>query len=71
MPVVRTGRKALAKQMTAMLMNVWHRHHHVCENFNPHKDGTECTGDHFYHWVSGHKMVLMSKSVTCSLASLL
>jgi hypothetical protein len=49
-PEVRKGRKALAKQTTAMLMNIWHRHHHVCENFNPHKNGTECTGDHFYHW---------------------
>ena len=44
------ARKALAKQMTAMGLNIWHRHHHVCENFSPHKDATECTGDHFYHW---------------------
>ena len=20
------------------------------ENFSPHKDADECTGDHFYHW---------------------
>jgi hypothetical protein len=31
-PAVVQGRKALAKQMTAMGMNQWHMHHHVCEN---------------------------------------
>jgi hypothetical protein len=36
-PAVRQARKALAAQMTGMLMNVWHRHKHVCENFSPHK----------------------------------
>ena len=52
-PAVAKGRKALAKQMTAMGMNQWHLHHHVCENYNPGfttmNKGSDCTGDHFYH----------------------
>jgi hypothetical protein len=53
-PAVAKGRKALAKQMTAMGMNQWNLHHHVCENYNPgftvNNKGSDCTGDHFYHW---------------------
>jgi len=48
--VVRNARKALCSQMTQLLLSQWHRHHHVCENFSPHKNATECTGMHFYHW---------------------
>jgi len=22
----------------------------VCENFGPHRDTPDCTGDKFYHW---------------------
>ena len=55
-PAVAKGRKALAKQMTAMGMNQWHLHHHVCENYNPGfttmNKGSDCTGDHFYHCAS-------------------
>jgi hypothetical protein len=45
--------------MTAMFLNQWRLHAHICENFNPHKNGTEvagkvwpddCTGCKFYHW---------------------
>ena len=36
-PVVAKGRAALAKQMTAMGMDQWHKHHHVCENYSPWK----------------------------------
>ena len=50
LPVVNQARKALAKQATAMLSNQWRLHRHVCENFNPHRDGADCTGDKFYHW---------------------
>eukprot|EP00658_Telonema_sp_P-2_P034540 TRINITY_DN25205_c0_g1_i2.p1 TRINITY_DN25205_c0_g1~~TRINITY_DN25205_c0_g1_i2.p1 ORF type:complete len:721 (+),score=172.82 TRINITY_DN25205_c0_g1_i2:163-2325(+) len=49
-PVVAQGRKALAKQATAMMLNQWRLHRHVCENYNPHRNGTDCTGDKFYHW---------------------
>ena len=55
-PIVRTGRKALCKQMTSLLLSQWRQHRHICENFSPHKvnhgnfnDG-DCTGTWFYHW---------------------
>ncbi len=46
-------RKALARQMTAMMMEIWTTKRHICENFSPHKDGGrdgDCTGTRFYHW---------------------
>ena len=49
-PLVHTAKAAMCKQLTAMFMNQWNMNRHVCENFNPHKNGTECTGNHFYHW---------------------
>ena len=36
--------------MEAVFLNQWRLHHHVCENFSPHRDATECTGMHYYHW---------------------
>merc|ERR1712232_342029 len=50
LPSVDAARRALTKQMTAMGVNQWRLHRHVCENYNPHKDGADCTGDRFYHW---------------------
>ena len=49
-PVVRSARISLCKQMTAMMLNMWRRHRHICENFNPHRKATECSGTRFYHW---------------------
>ena len=48
--VVTTVRKALCKQMGSLFLSQWRRHGHVCENFSPWKNATECTGMHFYHW---------------------
>ena len=36
--------------MSALFLNQWRAHHHVCENFSPWRNATECTGMHFYHW---------------------
>ena len=47
---VTTARKAMCKQLTAMMMNQWHRNRHICENYNPHHDAGDCSGDRFYHW---------------------
>jgi hypothetical protein len=47
---VRAARKALCAQATAMFLKQWHEHAHICENFSPHKNGTDCTGTKFYHW---------------------
>lgn len=49
-PVVKQGATALAKQMSALMMNQWNRNRHICENFNPHKNATDCSGTLFYHW---------------------
>ena len=49
-PLVTTARKALCRQMGALFLSQWRAHHHVCENFSPKKEATECTGMHFYHW---------------------
>ena len=47
---VTTARAALCKQMGALLLSQWRRHRHICENFSPKRNATECTGMHFYHW---------------------
>ena len=55
-PVVRSGRKALCKQMTALMRSQWNEHRHICENYSPHKDASspkskgDCSGTKFYHW---------------------
>ena len=53
-PAVRVGRKALVKQMGALMMSQWDLHRHICENYNPHKSadtsGGDCSGTKFYHW---------------------
>ena len=53
-PEVRQGRKAMAKQVTAMMLNQWRLHRHICENYNPHKTADtsqgDCSGTKFYHW---------------------
>jgi hypothetical protein len=47
---VTTARKAMSSQLTDMMMNQWHRNRHICENYNPHHDAGDCSGDNFYHW---------------------
>ena len=49
-PTVTKGRKAMCKQMKALLLSQWNEHRHICENFGPHKNTTDCTGTTFYHW---------------------
>ena len=50
LPSVAKARKSLSRQMAAMFMNMWRKHGNVCENFSPHKEVDNCTGDKFYHW---------------------
>ena len=50
LPAVARAKRDLARQMTDMFLNMWGRHGHVCENYSPHKNETDCTGDRFYHW---------------------
>ncbi|GAB5360158.1 hypothetical protein AAMO2058_000603600 [Amorphochlora amoebiformis] len=41
---------ALARQMGGMGKTQWRLNRHVCENFSPWKNATDCTGSEFYHW---------------------
>ena len=58
-PIVRKGRKALCQQMTALMLDEWRRNRHICENFNPHRNATECSGTKFYHWGALNGMITM------------
>jgi hypothetical protein len=49
-PAVSAARKAMCKQMTALMLSQWNLHGHICENFGPHKDTGDCTGKPFYTW---------------------
>eukprot|EP01060_Flectonema_neradi_P020866 TRINITY_DN28366_c0_g1_i1.p1 TRINITY_DN28366_c0_g1~~TRINITY_DN28366_c0_g1_i1.p1 ORF type:complete len:807 (+),score=98.63 TRINITY_DN28366_c0_g1_i1:110-2422(+) len=49
-PVVNNARRALCQQLTSMMMDQWNRNRHICENYGPHKNTTDCTGTKFYHW---------------------
>ena len=53
-PLVVAARKALAKQMDALLLSQWQTNRHICENYSPSKGAPlsrgDCTGTHFYHW---------------------
>jgi hypothetical protein len=42
--LAQQAKSALTKQMSAMLHNQWTLNRHVCENYNPHFNGTDCTG---------------------------
>lgn len=62
LPAVRAARQGLAVQQADMLLNIWHPHHHVCENYASVKQnassssgplvwtGPTCTGNDFYMW---------------------
>ena len=53
-PAVRAGRKALCRQMLALMLSQWRAHRHICENYNPHRTADtshgDCSGTRFYHW---------------------
>lgn len=44
------ARKSLCKQMEKLMMSQWNRNRHICENYSPYKNATECSGDRYYHW---------------------
>merc|ERR1719273_54494 len=48
-PTAKQARHSMCKQMNQLMLSQWRAHRHICENFNPHKNGTECAGMHFYH----------------------
>ena len=42
----------MAKQKTDMMMNMWQRNRHICENYSPRLGGeqADCPSMKFYHW---------------------
>ena len=49
-PAAAQARVALTKQMNALMLSQWREHGHICENYSPRQDATQCTGQSFYHW---------------------
>ena len=51
-PSALTAKKALCSQMNTMMLEQWHNHGYICENFYPAKghDGCSPGAMHFYHW---------------------
>ena len=51
------ARKSLCAQMEALLMSQWETNRHICENYSPFKNATECSGTLFYHWGALNGMI--------------
>ena len=47
---VEHARRQLVTQMRGLLLTQWRAHRHVCENFSPKREWSDCTGMKFYHW---------------------
>lgn len=67
-PAAHHARSTLAQQKTAMMMSLWRRRRHICENYSPYapdeslppgngKSNTECTGWQFHSWGALHGLV--------------
>jgi hypothetical protein len=60
-PVVRSARKAMCKQMTAMFLNQWRLHAHICENFvRPSSTYSSCVPGYAHMAANGHYPALQS-----------
>lgn len=49
----------MCSQMEALMMSQWKRNRHICENYSPYKNATECSGTLFYHWGALNGMIGM------------
>eukprot|EP00927_Polykrikos_kofoidii_P024616 TRINITY_DN22354_c0_g1_i1.p1 TRINITY_DN22354_c0_g1~~TRINITY_DN22354_c0_g1_i1.p1 ORF type:complete len:896 (-),score=88.86 TRINITY_DN22354_c0_g1_i1:93-2780(-) len=61
-PAVERALSALSQQKAAMMISMWRRNRHICENYSPYapdsiippglpgKKNSECTGWAFHHW---------------------
>ena len=47
---IAKARKSLCLQMEALMMSQWKTNRHICENYSPFQNATECSGTLFYHW---------------------
>ncbi|CAB9504969.1 Trehalase [Seminavis robusta] len=48
--IVSKAKKALCKQMESLVMSQWNLNRHICENYHPHKNASDCSGTRYYHW---------------------
>jgi len=48
--VSNRARKALCRQMKELMLSQWNANRHICENYSPYMNATDCSGTLFYHW---------------------
>jgi hypothetical protein len=48
--LVSKTRKALCKQMEALMMSQWTVNRRICENYHPFQNASGCSGTPYYHW---------------------
>ncbi|KAG7371466.1 hypothetical protein IV203_020036 [Nitzschia inconspicua] len=48
--VVTLARASLCNQMKNLMLSQWTTNRHICENYSPYKNATDCSGTNFYHW---------------------
>jgi hypothetical protein len=58
-----------------MMMEQWHRHHHIYENYSPHVDFPDCAGEWFYNSrcctsCAGHAGPVSSIEVGCTMVTM-
>jgi len=49
-PIVEAARAAMVEQLRLLMLSQWRIHRHICENYDPRRNATECSGTQFYHW---------------------
>jgi hypothetical protein len=59
--IIDGARKALCRQMEALVISQWKANRHICENYSPFLNSTECSGTLFYHWGALHALIGMTE----------
>ena len=57
--IIDVARKALCHQMEALVISQWKVNRHICENYSPFLNSTECSGTLFYHWGALNALIAM------------
>ena len=55
------ARKSLCSQMESLMMSQWEKNRHICENYSPFQNATECSGTLFYHWGALNGLIGMTE----------
>lgn len=61
-PEIAQAKAAMSKQLATLMLTQWRMHAHICENYGPHRNTSECTGTQFYHWGALNGLVLLIDS---------